>query len=464
MKYKAVRFPTKSELTVLREQGEAMRWVDIDKNDKPPVPGGDPVPEKLKSRLVIRGDLEQQQFRTDCPTASSTCIHILLACAASRGLKLHSGDITAAFLQGAPIQRTSLLRAPKDGIPLGDGTYIGPCMLMIALMSVYGSKDAPRGFWLELRATILDNELLEVDPAFYVLQKDGEIQGLLCSHVDDLLWAGTEAMDAVRERIQQRFTFGSTEHGPFRLCGRKITDEKEYFHMQCPESLAKVKPILIEGGRERSLTSEATEAERSQMRAVLGSLGWVARLCRPELCYMCSSLQGKQSKPTVEDLKNTNKLLSSAQKTKDNGIKFMKGKFRFETSFFCHSRMQAMRGKLKSTRMGRSRGILLLADRESDVAHIHILEWHSQTLKRVCRSTLQAEVLSSMLGSEAAQQVRALLFSLHHPREAGDRGKKWKIQAADSKTIVWMSDWKHFGQTLGDRHVIPQTGALEDQR
>ena len=157
------------------------------------------------------------------------------------------------------------------------GTYMDPYTLMIALMSVYGSKDAPRGFWLELRATIVANDLIEVDPAFYVLQKDGEIQGLLCSHVDDLLWCGNEAMDAVMERIQQRFTFGSTEHGSFRFCGRKITSEKDFFHVQSPEILAKVKPIHIEGGRERPLTSEATEAERSQMRAVLGSIGWVAR-------------------------------------------------------------------------------------------------------------------------------------------------------------------------------------------
>lgn len=54
--------------------------------------------------------------------------------------------------------------------------------------------------------------------------------------------------------------------------------------------------------------------------------------------------------------------------------------------------------------------------------------------------------------------VRSLL---QHFREAGDRGKKWKVEAADSKAIVWMSEqelhrlhvgydpWKRFGQTPG---------------
>ena len=179
----------------------------------------------------------------------------------------------------------------------------------------------------------------------------------------------------------------------------------------------------------------------------------------------------------MEDLKNTNKLLSSAQKTKDSDIKFMNGKFCFESSILLSITDASHAGEAEISEDGRKQGhrsqggrILLLADRmpdESDVAHVHILEWHSQTLKRVCRSTLQAEVLSSMLGSEAAQQVRALLFSLQHPREAGDRGK-WKIQAADSKTIAWMSDCKSFIDYMsattpgGDRHVIPSTGALEE--
>ena len=35
-----------------------MRWVDVDKNYKLRVEGGDEVPEKLKGRLVLRGDLE----------------------------------------------------------------------------------------------------------------------------------------------------------------------------------------------------------------------------------------------------------------------------------------------------------------------------------------------------------------------------------------------------------------------
>ena len=151
LKYKAIRFPTQAEIESLLLAGESvipMRWVDIDKNEKLRAPGDTTIPEKLKSRLVIRGDLEDGNFRPDCPTASSTAVHILLSYASCKKLKLKSGDISAAFLQGAPIQRVFLLSAPRNGIPVEGGPWISTEELMIALMSIYGSKDAPRGFWL----------------------------------------------------------------------------------------------------------------------------------------------------------------------------------------------------------------------------------------------------------------------------------------------------------------------------
>eukprot|EP00435_Cladocopium_sp_Y103_P049738 s980_g15.t1 len=350
MKYKAVRFPTEEELTVLRERrgDEIPRWVNIDKNEKLRAPGGEEVPETLKSRLVIRGDLEQQQFRTDC-------------------------------------------------------------------------------FWLELRASILANKLLEVDPPFYVLQRHGEMLGMLCSHVDDQLWRGSEEMDAVMERIQERFTFGSTEHGSFRFCGRKITTEEDYIHVQAPESLSKVKPIHIEGGRQ-AIESKCGGFQEHQQVAVF-----------------CSEDQGQRDK--IYERKALFRNFHFLPITDvSHGV---------EVEINAEGNKQGHRSQ-----GGR---ILLLADRvpdDSGETNIHILEWHSQTLKRVCCPTLQAEVLLSMLGSEAAQQVPALLHSLHCPRIPGDHGKEWKIQAADSKLIVWMSNCKSFI----DHMSATTPGSVSDKR
>lgn len=240
--------------------------------------------QRYHRSLKAGWSFEKESFRTDCPTASNTSINILLSFASNKGLELHSGDITAAFLQGAAIERKLLLSAPKDGIPVEGGDNIPVCKAGSAVMSVYGSKDALRGFLLELRGELLKQGLVEVDPAFYALVHEGQTHGLLCSHVDDLLWTGSDYMDELMEQVQKRFTFGSTEHGSFRFCGRKIEEKDDRYVVTCPESLGKVKPIHIDGGRQRDPNDDVSAEEQSQMRAVLGSLGWVARLCRPELC------------------------------------------------------------------------------------------------------------------------------------------------------------------------------------
>lgn len=476
MQYKAIRLPTEEEvqdLLAIGTQAIPMKWVDLDKNEKLRVPGGPEVPEKWKSRLVCRGDLEREQFRTDCPTASHTTIHVLLSWAACHGYQLKSGDISAAFLQGSPIERTLLLRAPRDGIqvdPTDRSKDIAPYTYMVALMSVYGSRDAPRGFWLELRSTMVNNGLNELDPAFYALVQNGRPDGLLCSHVDDLLWAGTSEMDALMDRVQERFTFGSKDVDNFRFCGRKVETTEDHISIASPESLAKVKPIHVDGGRERKLTDLGSDEEKSQMRAVLGSIGWVARLCRPELCYRTSALQGKQNKPRVEDLKETNKLLVAAQKTKDNGIVYKKHAFDFDKSLLLSVTDASHAAEVEYEEDGSKKGyrsqggrVLLLADRMPDLgveANCHLLEWQSASLKRVCRSTLQAEVLSSMVGSESAQQVRYLLHSLYQPRPAGDRGAAWKVGASDSRVIAWVTDCFSYLQYLSS--IIPNT--VSDKR
>ena len=66
--------------------------------------------------------------------------------------------------------------------------------------------------------------------------------------------------------------------------------------MTSPESLGKVKPIYINDGRRRGAMEEATQEEQGQLRAVLGSVGWVARLCRPEALLPVLSASREASK------------------------------------------------------------------------------------------------------------------------------------------------------------------------
>ena len=280
VKYKATRVPSLEEVEEMIQSGIKpipMRWVDVDKNYKLRVEGGEEVPEKLKSRLVLRGDLEPGDYRVDCPTASHVGTHLVLSFAACNNYTLYAGDITAAFLQGTPISRKLLMKVPSSGIPKEDGSLaVQPGSFLIALMSIYGSRDAPRGFWIALRSEILAQGFREVEPALYALSDEQGLHGLAATHVDDVLWTGDQRLQEAMEAIQRRFTFGSVEQDNFRYCGRKIETTEACITMTAPELLLKVKPIHISGDRKRAINAAATPEEQSQMRGVLGSLGYVA--------------------------------------------------------------------------------------------------------------------------------------------------------------------------------------------
>ena len=190
----------------------------------------------------------------DCPTASHVGTHLVLSFAACNNYTLYAGDITAAFLQGTPISRKLLMKVPSSGIPKEDGSLaVQPGSFLIALMSIYGSRDAPRGFRIALRSEILAQGFREVEPALYALSDEQGLHGLAATHVDDVLWTGDQRLQEAMEAIQRRFTFGSVEQDNFRYCGRKIETTEACITMTAPELLLKVKPIHISGDRKRAI-------------------------------------------------------------------------------------------------------------------------------------------------------------------------------------------------------------------
>ena len=258
------------------------RWVETDKAQpwEPP---------RYKARIVVRGDLEREGgTRTDSPTCSGTMLNVLLSYAASKRLRLHGGDITASFLQGEQMSRVLVLRLPKGGLPdVEEGS------LLIANKPVYGTRDAPRGFWRRLHTVCVVQGLRPIphEHAAYVLnKKDGNISGILVSHVDDLLWCGDKEMDEVMAAIQAEFKFGSLEHGDkFEYCGRTIQQGEEVDGIYVPEhgsqgtwSTSRRAVTLREGqGRHRGRDQPTSECGRV---AELGHASVPARhrICRPQ--------------------------------------------------------------------------------------------------------------------------------------------------------------------------------------
>ena len=97
-----IQWITKDQLNKMKEENPAIRviptrWVHTNKAEPN-------EPRKLKSRLVVRGDLEDHSaMRCDSPTASQTAMGLVFTLSASRMTDLYGGDISAAFLQGSKL-------------------------------------------------------------------------------------------------------------------------------------------------------------------------------------------------------------------------------------------------------------------------------------------------------------------------------------------------------------------------
>ena len=110
------------------------------------------------------------------------------AVAANEGFKLRSIDIRAAFLQAKCLDREVYMEPPKDVKKEGK--------IWKLKKPLYGLNDASRKFWLKVREVYDECRLkiLDGDEVFnYRHLKNGDLEGMISSHVDDFILAGSDA-------------------------------------------------------------------------------------------------------------------------------------------------------------------------------------------------------------------------------------------------------------------------------
>ena len=296
------------------------QWVELDKNYSKRLVNPT-VEEKLKSRLVVRGDLEKGDPRSDSPRASLEAQNMVFSFAASRRLKIKCLDVTNAYFQGEEIDRVLLLSQPKGGLPGMEPDARAP---------IYGSVDGGRRFWKKLRRTVKRKGLKEnrICRALHsYTDKDGVVQMLLTSHIDDLLWACDPSCDWIVKELIDEFKCGTVESGSFKYCGKEIVQDEDFtIHVSCADTTRAIKKIPIAPRRRPG--DPLTDSDKTQLKSVAGSLAWVSRQCRPDFSYR---IQSASNRGTVADLRQANKSIEYAQDTYQRGLVFKSGVLDWET-------------------------------------------------------------------------------------------------------------------------------------
>ena len=254
---------------------------------------------RAKARLVIRDfnnvDALSGNLETASPTTSRLSRSIFLTIFANLRWRGWTADVSAAFLQGFPQERKLWLKLPNDALQILGCTAD---VRMFLRKPVYRQFDAPRRWYLEAvrRLTKLGWQQHYLDPcAFLMFDAASKLVGMLCLHVDDMLAAGDphsqvylDAENALRKAFDFR-TF-ETDEKSLEYCGIKLERKDHCWSVNQEDYIQKIKPVTIHKGR--TPEDEMNEYDRSQLRALLGSLQWPAVQTAPHLQCSASLING----------------------------------------------------------------------------------------------------------------------------------------------------------------------------
>ena len=396
----------------------------------------------IKARLVARGFEEDTvDLRTDSPTCSKEAVRLTLAFASANQWICHSIDVKAAYLQGDVIERDICLRPPPE---YDNGR------LWKLKKAVYGLCDAARHWYLRVKDQLLKlgAKISSLDPALFYWRNGDIVDGIICIYVDDFLWAGTANFEReVINVISQTFLVGTSESGVFKYVGLNIVshDDGSMTLDQFQYALS-LKPIVVSRQRAMVKSGELSDSEKTEYRAVIGQLNWIATHTRPDVAFDVCELSVARKGATVADVLRLNKVID---RVKTDNMKLYIPRLGAISS--CHLECFSDASFANLAGNGSQGGFVIFL-RDADGGRCPIL-WQTRKIRRVVKSTLSAEAMALLECAEAAVYVASVL----HEISGGDR---CKIRCfVDNKSLVdALQSCKH----VEDRRLRIDVAVLRD--
>ena len=371
---------------------------------------------EFRARLVARGyEEEGENIPVDSPTVSKSAIRVCIAVAVGNGWKLEITDIKSAFLQSRPIERDVFVAPPPEA-----ECETGKMWKLKRVL--YGLSDAAREFYLSLKdeLTKLGCVISKLDNSVFFKYENNQLIGVLVTHVDDFLHAGTEEFtESVIEPLCKRFQASTHEERSFMYVGYKVTQEEQGVVLDQEEYVDEMEEVPV---HIRNDTVEFTREEQSMLRSAVGGANWVVNGTRPECSFETLALSTKFNNGCSEDLKSANKLIRKI-KMQPSVIFFPKLTKKWKLVVFTDAAFANLPDKVSST----SSYVILLVDEHYKCCP---LEWRSKKIKRVVKSSLAAEVMALQEGLEAGIVLAELISELMPDKKPAIYAK------TDSKSLV----------------------------
>ena len=399
--------------------------------------------QKMKARLVARGDLEKENFRSDSPTCSKVTIRLILVFITTMKQKICSWDVKTAFLNNDNLTRDIYVRPPKEA---------QTSKLWKLRKTIYGLRDASRSWYLKLTEKLILQGCTKssIDPAFFYRKNlhTGVLEGVIGIYVDDLLHAGiAEFKKTVMKDIEGLFIIGSQHQDMFTYIGLELEQQEDFgIDLHITKYIDKLKEIST-SHYDLPAESKIPEDLKTPVRSLVGMFNWACSVSRPDIAYYACQFSSKACNATLRDIQDMNKVV---RYLKTNPVVLRFPPFSGFSELILEVYCDAAYGNLAG---GASQGgyVILVSD---GVVRTPV-SWSSHKLKRVSRSTLTAETLALADAIDAAIYISALMSEVIY-----DSGKSVPIVCYTDNDSLYQA--AHTSNVVDEKRLRIELGAIRE--
>ena len=247
--------------------------------------------------------------------------------------------------------------------------------------------------------------------------------------------APPEEMTQLQRALSAIFPISEWESGTFDYTGATIKQTEEAIELhQTSYVNSRLETVDIPKGMDPD--DPADQITMQDNMSSVGALSWLASQRRPDLQAGVFLAQRRQTSPSYEDVKSTNRLVKMAQAAKEEPLRFVKlaenlsslalmvyhdaawANAPFDPDLDDYEDVTAAKGQGIYSQLGH---VLVMTDRAALSGRqcpTAVLGWKSHACPRVCRSTFAAETMAGLEGWEEALTTRSFMAGALHPDPA----------------------------------------------
>jgi transposase InsO family protein len=351
---------------------------------------------KLKSRLVVLGCYQSSNNTDFSPVVRRETIRMLCDIAVFKNYRIHSMDISNAFLN-AKLPNRNIFLKNIGGFDLEAG------YTRRLLRSLYGLRSSPR-LWADTFSEWIVSQGLkrsDFDPCIYY----SEDQQLFVSvYVDDLLICGTDGrIREFKQRVHERFR--CTDAGEAtEILGMRLEQKDSKIVLSQVSHIKRIMEkarnwglnVVLSKSPSKKLNQVENDEEildenlKAKFLTILGGVLYISGQSRPDCSYATSNVCRNSKCPTKRDLRAVLSILSYMD-AHPMGIEFSKENEKSHLQAFCDSNW-GRRSTSGFIIYGLTGGIIF---------------WKSQLQRVIAQSSTEAEIVAFC---QCSTEVKSLML------------------------------------------------------